>query len=198
MTAIWRGSGVSSNAKSRCGACRTQVQKIAAETKRTGNVSPGETRFGRRGNVSLRWTMDALIGLFAELYGVNATQTKNGPAVRFSNSFFDGLDGDWVSASAFTCVPFVEDEPPYLPSRHLSNVKRPRIEELRNEGRRALERSITKNREPFTCDVGRIREGVYPVSGAFALTDDEGSAKWGTSNGKMPYIHGLVKEWRIG
>jgi hypothetical protein len=163
-----------------------------AEMKLKGRSDiPEKAKPGRRGDAVLRATIDALIGLF-ELCGTDATQTQGGPAVRFANTFFSGLDAEWVWILAIDWVVFAGEQPPDATLRHVENVKRATPEALRNEVRRALQRQKTKSRERRAIDVGQIfTKAFYPVSGAFAVLDDRGArngrSRWANaSNSRSP------------
>lgn len=71
----------------------------AAAERHPKAPQPRITKPGRRGNVALRTAMDRLVDLFSNLYGVPATQTNDGPAMRFAAAFFEGIgcvDGRWI------------------------------------------------------------------------------------------------------
>lgn len=177
-------------------ALEREKRRLAADIqaeREAGTVIPkAAIKKGRHGDPVLRDTMDALIGLYAELYGVLATETRDGPAVRFAAAFFDGLDevqGNWMWILALGAKITSDPTPPAAPWRYVVGLKCPDNEKLRNELRRSLERSTSRSQELLRAGPRKfVREDRCPAPGAFALVTD-GTAKWGTVDGSMPDIY---------
>jgi hypothetical protein len=56
---------------------------------------PERRQRGRRGHEAFRAAVHELLSIYQRLYGRMPTHTKAGPAVRFVEAAFAGVDGDW-------------------------------------------------------------------------------------------------------